>query len=77
MDELVRNERIKLLANAFNTASTTCFAVGVAAPLAGAVYSNGTFGLTPLFFGVATVSWLLAAIALHLVGRTVLGGLQS
>jgi hypothetical protein len=37
MDELVRNERIKLLANAFNTASTTCFAVGVAAPLAGAV----------------------------------------
>jgi hypothetical protein len=37
MDELVRNERIKLLATAFNTVSTTCFAVGVAAPLAGAV----------------------------------------
>jgi hypothetical protein len=37
MDELVRNERIKLLANAFNTAWTTCFALGVAAPLADAV----------------------------------------
>jgi hypothetical protein len=76
MDHPARNERIKLLANAFDRGSTACFSVGVIAPLAAVVYSNGTFGLTPFFFAVATASWLLAAVALHLVAREILGGLR-
>jgi hypothetical protein len=32
---LVANERTKLLANALDRASTSCFTVGIATPLAG------------------------------------------
>ena len=36
--KLVANERVKLLANNLDRASTACFTVGVATPLAGALY---------------------------------------
>jgi hypothetical protein len=39
----VENEQIKLLANAFDRASTACVTVGIATPLAGFVYNVSDF----------------------------------
>jgi hypothetical protein len=37
---LVHNERLKLLANAFDRASTACFTIGVVTPVAGLIYGD-------------------------------------
>ena len=74
----VEVERTKLLANAFDRASTACFTVGIATPLAGYVYNvsgfRGTIGPWELLGGLA--GWFLGAVALHLIGRQVLKRLQ-
>ena len=41
----VRNEQKKLLANALDRASTACFTVGIATPVAGYLYNIGNFGM--------------------------------
>ncbi|WP_454851718.1 hypothetical protein [Rhizobium binxianense] len=75
---LVDNERTKLLANAFDRASTGCFTVGIATPLAGYLYDIGNFGssVTPLRLLLGLSGWLLAAVALHLMARNTLKGLD-
>jgi hypothetical protein len=40
---LIDNERTKLLANAPDRASTACFTVGIATPVAGYLYNVGSF----------------------------------
>lgn len=75
---LIQNERVKLLANALNSAATSSFAVGVLAPIAAAFYSIGgppRVSLTAIILG--TIIWLALAIALHLAARRVLGGLRE
>jgi len=66
-------ETAKLIANALDRASTACFTVGIATPLAGYVYNvtgfRGTIGFAALFGGVA--GWLIVAIGLHLLARRV------
>jgi cobalamin synthase len=74
---LVENERIKLLANAFDRASTACFTVGVLAPLAAAVYTTGVTEPDVLVFVAAAIVWLLVGAALHLLARRTLGGLTQ
>jgi hypothetical protein len=74
----LRNERIKLLANAFDRASTACFTLGAIGPIAAVVYAGtGAVRLGAGFFVAAAASWLLAAIALHIVAREILGGLRD
>jgi hypothetical protein len=74
----VNDERTKLLANALDRASTACFTVGIATPIAGYVYGvsgfRSTIGLSALALGMA--GWLIAAIILHLGARIVLGRLS-
>lgn len=41
----VRNEQETLLANALDRASTACFTVGIATPVAGHLYNIGNFGM--------------------------------
>ena len=69
-------ERTKLLANAFDRASTACFTVGIATPLAGYVYHvsgfRGAIGPLALLGGLG--GWLVAAIGLHIIARQVLKG---
>lgn len=76
---LVRNEQKKLLANALDRASTACFTVGIATPVAGFLYNIGNLGVAisggRLAAGIAL--WLFSAIALHLLARRVLKGLMS
>ncbi|HEY8564154.1 MAG TPA: hypothetical protein VIL65_01545 [Beijerinckiaceae bacterium] len=75
---LIQNERTKLLATALNTASTSCFTVGIATPLAGYLYDVGGFRtrvpIETLVLGV--VGWLSAAVALHLLARRALKSLR-
>jgi hypothetical protein len=78
-EKLVRNERTKLTAQALNTAATSCFAIGIATPIAGYLYNVSGFrtaiGLGTLVLGIA--GWIFAAGGLHLAARYVLKGLRS
>lgn len=74
---LIDNERTKLLANALDRASTACFTVGVATPLAGYLYGVISFA-APIGYWLAFVAagWLGIATALHLWARRILKGLK-
>jgi hypothetical protein len=73
----IDDEKIKLVANALDRASTACLAVGVIAPLAAALYEmdpNGRAATAVLALGA--LIWLAAAIALHLAARWTLNRLS-
>lgn len=75
----IDNERTRLLAGALDRASTACFTVGVATPLAGYLYgvltfSAATSGYWLVFTGA---SWFFATIVLHLIARRILRGLKT
>jgi len=74
----IANERTRLLANALDRASTACFTVGVATPLAGWIYDIGGLRttLSPQALAVGILGWILAAASLHLLARRVLGSLR-
>jgi hypothetical protein len=71
-------EQTKLLANALDRASTACFTVGIATPIAGYIYNVANFGasidLWRLLLGLA--AWILGAVALHYLARRVLRGMD-
>jgi hypothetical protein len=71
---VIANERTKLLANALDRASTACFTVGVATPLAAWVYDINALRSTydPLAMSVGLTGWILAAVLLHIGARVVL-----
>ncbi len=74
---LIHNERVKLRAQAINTAATSCFAAGVLAPLAAAFY-NLTADRIPLHtVVVGIIVYLSAAMWLHKKAIEVLGGLTE
>jgi len=74
----VENERLKLLVNALDRASTTCLTVGVAGPLAAAVYNLNGFGeaIETRKLTIGLLGWLSTAVILHLCGRYVLRWLK-
>ncbi|CAD7040692.1 hypothetical protein REJC140_00912 [Pseudorhizobium endolithicum] len=69
----VEIEQTKLLANAFDRASTACITVGVVTPLAAMLYGIGNVALR---FGLAVLTylcgWLLLALFLHYLARQTL-----
>lgn len=74
----VANERAKLLANAFDRASTACVTVGILGPVAAGLYG---LGAPPLqrdgaFYVVSAIVWLLTAVILHVMARKALGTLR-
>jgi uncharacterized membrane protein YgdD (TMEM256/DUF423 family) len=74
---LIHNERVKLLALAFNTAATSAFTVGVLAPVAAAFYDLGTARVSPRTVMLGACLWIGASVMLHLAGRRVLGWLKT
>lgn len=74
---MIENERTKLLANALDRAATACVTVGLLAPIAAVLYGASATFAGMWTFALGACIWLLAAIALHLVARSVLGGLKS
>lgn len=77
MADLIANERTKLAANALDRLSTGFATVGAITPFATLVYANGTIGLSPQVSTVAAICWLMAALGLHLIARSLLGGLKD
>lgn len=73
---LIHNERVKLLALAFNTAATSAFTVGVLAPVAATFYDLGTSREAPRTVVLGALLWIGASVVLHLAGRRVLGWLK-
>jgi hypothetical protein len=73
---LIHNERTKLSANAFNTATTSCFTVGVLAPLAAVFYKIGPGPVPFSSILIGTTIWLFVASFLHYLARRILGGLK-
>ena len=66
---LVHNERTKLLANAFDRASTACLSIGILAPIAAAIYSAPeTFSLNAKVV-LGGIIWSLAALVIHMSAR--------
>jgi hypothetical protein len=74
---LIHNERTKLSANAFNTAATACFTVGVLAPLAAVLYKIGSGPIPPASIAFGALIWLFVAAFLHYCARWILGGLRQ
>lgn len=77
MDNLVWNERFKLLAGALDRVSTACFTLGILTPLAAGIYGSWQINLAPQFIPVAAGSWIVGGIALHLFAQMVLGVLEQ
>jgi Na+/pantothenate symporter len=73
----VYDERVRLLATALNNAAVSAFTVGIAAPLAAVFYNFGGTRVAALWMAMEGAIWLLAAVALHLAARHVLGGLDD
>jgi len=78
MTQTVENERVKLLANALDRASTAVFSVGVITPMASYFFNmqqiGDKFGPGGLIVFIALSC--LAAAGLHVLARSVLGELQ-
>lgn len=68
---LIHNERTKLLANSIDRISTACIAVGV---LGRALSLPPQYGFWANL--ISPIAWILAAIALHLMARRLLGRLR-
>jgi hypothetical protein len=62
---LIHNEQTKLPTNGFNTAATSCFAVGVLAPLAAVFYKIGPGPVSLQSAVLGTPIWLSVASFLH------------
>ena len=73
---LVGNERVKLTATWLNTLASATATVGVLAPLASIVYGLGLSPISPVVFVASGTIWFLAALALHLGARRILGRLK-
>ena len=67
MTDPVHNERIRLISALFNTMANTRFTVGVAAPVAAAVFYQPP-GLHPLKVLLGGIIRTLVAGLLHLLG---------
>lgn len=77
--EAVHNERVKLVASAFNTVATFTLSGGVIAP---AIAAYWNIGPQPANLSVGSILagslvWLSAASGLHLLGSFVLGSLRA
>jgi hypothetical protein len=73
---MIHNERTKLTANAFNTAATSCFTVGILAPLAAVFYNFGQTAVPVRTVTLGIVTWLAAALIIHYNARLILGRLK-
>lgn len=74
---LVHNERLKLLANALDRASTACLTVGFLAPVAAAYYGPAASLPSALILVTGCATWIGAAFSLHYGASGVLKGLRD
>ena len=77
MPNLIRNERVKLVANLLNAEAMAVITVGVFTPLAVSVYGIGEPPTNIGFLGSLSVVCIGVAIALLLLADLVLEGLDD
>ncbi len=70
-----RNERVKLLATTLNTMGLAFFVPGVIVPLVTLLYGADP-PRSPYWLGI-TIWWATLAAVLHILARTVLGGIEE
>ena len=68
------NEKRKLRASWLDRLSTSCLTVGVAAPIAAAIFAPDQARSVPT---VGLASWILVAIALHILANVTLNGMKE
>ncbi|EWY41188.1 hypothetical protein N825_31535 [Skermanella stibiiresistens SB22] len=73
---LIHNERVKLIANALDRASTACVTVGVFGPAVGFPFGTSPVSGSRLALAFGSVAWISAAEGLHLIARKTLGGMK-
>jgi hypothetical protein len=73
----IHNERVKLRANALNSAACSCFSMGVLAPMAAAFYSTMADHIPIHIVIIGVAFWFGMAYTLHIRAQTVLEDLQD
>jgi hypothetical protein len=74
---VVHNERIKLMATWFNALATALIAAGFFGPLAALVYQVVPLNIGAVYLMGIAFGCFVLGIAIHLVGRAVLGRLRE
>jgi len=74
---LIHNERVKLRATAINTMTTSCFAIGVLAPVATSFYNLISDRVPVHTVVIGIVFWFGVALWLHRQATTVLESLKE
>ncbi len=77
MNKTVLNERLKLLANWFNTVSAAFLTTGVVAPIITIIYGVASTTLDPALVLASSLIFMLVSGALHLAARSALGALRE
>jgi hypothetical protein len=74
----IRNERIKLLANNIDRASSAVLTLGVASPIVGIIFQVNGFGQNVALWqlGLAVLGFLGTAAGIHFAARSVLRDLE-
>lgn len=74
----IRNERIKLLANNIDRASSAILTLGVASPIVGIIFQINGFGqnVAAWQLGLAVLGFLGTAAGIHFAARSVLRDLE-
>ena len=70
------NERVKLLANLFQSIATTSIGVGILAPLAASLYNPGSIRPNVSIGLVVTLIGIAAAVS-HFAAQAVLGRIRE
>ncbi len=68
-------ERVKLLANWFDRASTAMLTIGIFAPFAAALYTQQPQTISTLIYVFGAIFWLAGAYLVHVLAMNVLGRL--
>ena len=74
---IIHNEQVKLRAAALNTMATSCFAIGVLAPIATSFYNLMADHVPVHTIVVGVVLWFAAALGLHSHARRALQELKE
>jgi len=72
----VEAERVKLLANWFDRASTAMLTIGIFAPLAAAIYTQPSGTISTLVYAFGCIFWFAGAYLLHWLAIRTLGRLS-
>ena len=73
-EKLIHNETAKLRANAYDRASTACFAVGVFGSVAAVVTGAQP---SPAFVLLAAFAWTMVGASLNQRAKSILRGLRA